>query len=96
MLKEISCDAFKIGDQPRPPVRFHMGLNTILGSVTGAAGSIGKSTMMLIIDFVFGGNTYTQSDAVNELDPTPSTSHSNLITLNTASPGTLKKRTPSL
>ena len=69
MLKEISCDAFKIGDQPRPPVRFHMGLNTILGSVTGAAGSIGKSTMMLIIDFVFGGNTYTQSDAVNELDP---------------------------
>ena len=69
MLKEISCDAFKISDQPRPPVRFHMGLNTILGSVTGAAGSIGKSTMMLIIDFVFGGNTYTQSDAVNELDP---------------------------
>lgn len=68
MLKEVSCDAFKIGDQPRPPIKFHMGLNTILGSVRGEAGSIGKSTMMLIIDFVFGGNTYVASDAVKELD----------------------------
>lgn len=68
MLKEVSCDAFKIGDEPRPPIKFHMGLNTILGSVRGEAGSIGKSTMMLIIDFVFGGNTYVDSDAVKELD----------------------------
>ncbi len=68
MLKEVSCDAFKIGDEPRPPIKFHMGLNTVLGSVRGEAGSIGKSTMMLIIDFVFGGNTYVDSDAVKELD----------------------------
>lgn len=68
MLKEISCDLFKIGDKPRPPVRFQMGLNTILGSIKGKAGSIGKSTMMLIIDFVFGGNSYVDSDAVKELD----------------------------
>ena len=68
MLREVSCDAFKISDQPRPPIKFHMGLNTILGSVRGEAGSIGKSTMMLIIDFAFGGNTYVTSDAVKELD----------------------------
>lgn len=68
MLKEVSCDAFKIGDQPRPPINFHMGLNTVLGSVRGEAGSIGKSTMMLIIDFVFGGSSYVSSDAVKELD----------------------------
>lgn len=68
MLIEVSCDAFKIGDQPRPSIKFQMGLNTILGSVRGEAGSIGKSTMMLIIDFVFGGNTYVDSDAVKELD----------------------------
>lgn len=68
MLKEISCDAFKIGDTQRAPIKFHMGLNTILGSVTGQAGSIGKSTMLLIIDFVFGGNSYLTSDAVKELD----------------------------
>lgn len=69
MLKEISCDKFKIGDTLRPPVKFHMGLNTILGAVKREAGSIGKSTMMLIIDFVFGGNTYTSSDAVKQLGP---------------------------
>lgn len=69
MLKEISCDLFRIGDQPRPPIRFRMGLNTILGSVKGKAGSIGKSTMMLIIDFAFGGNSYVYSDAVKELGP---------------------------
>lgn len=69
MLKEIGCDLFKIGDQPRPPIRFHVGLNTILGSIKGEVVSIGKSTMMPIIDFVFGGNSYVPSDAVKELDP---------------------------
>ena len=67
MLKQISCALFKEGDMPRPPIQFHQGLNTILGAVRGEAGSIGKSTMMLIIDFVFGGNTYVDSDAVREL-----------------------------
>lgn len=69
MLTSISCDLFRVGNRPRPPIQFHMGLNTILGSVTGEAGSIGKSSMMLIIDFVFGGNSYLSSDAVRELDP---------------------------
>lgn len=69
MLKKISCDLFKIGDQPRSPTKFHMELNTILGAIKGGAGSIGNSTMMLIIDFVFGGNSYGDSDAAKELDP---------------------------
>lgn len=47
-------------------IRFHKGLNIILGGGTGV-NSIGKSTMLLIIDFVFGGNTYLSSDAVKQL-----------------------------
>jgi len=67
MLKEISCELFKIGEQTRPPVRFHKGLNIVLGGEAGA-NSIGKSTMLLIIDFAFGGDAYVKSDAVRELD----------------------------
>lgn len=58
MLKEIRCDLFKESGKLRPSIIFNKGLNIILGSVPGKAGSIGKSTMLLIIDFVFGGNTY--------------------------------------
>jgi uncharacterized protein YydD (DUF2326 family) len=66
MLAEISCELFKIGEQKRPPIRFHKGLNIILGGEAGA-NSIGKSTMLLIIDFAFGGEAYVKSDAVREL-----------------------------
>ncbi|HFI0076866.1 TPA: DUF2326 domain-containing protein [Streptococcus suis] len=57
MLKEISCDHFKEHGQIRPPIRFHKGLNAIIGSADGA-NSIGKSTFLMIIDFVFGGSDY--------------------------------------
>src|SRR5690554_5784627 len=67
MLREISCELFKIGEQMRPLVRFHKGLNIVLGGEAGA-NSIGKSTMLLIIDFAFGGDAYVKSDAVRELD----------------------------
>jgi hypothetical protein len=67
MLKEIYCPLFKEGKTLRPPILFHKGLNIILGSEQGKAGSIGKSTMLLIIDFVFGGNEYMKSDAVQQL-----------------------------
>lgn len=67
MLKQISCDIFKERDKLRPPIVFHRGLNTILGAIRGGAGSIGKSTMMLIIDFAYGGNAYVASDAVRVL-----------------------------
>jgi len=66
MLKKISCELFKVNGQKREPIRFHKGLNIILGGGTGV-NSIGKSTMLLIIDFVFGGNTYLSSDAVKQL-----------------------------
>ena len=53
MLSEIYCDAFH-----QKAIAFHEGLNVVLGTNEGD-NSIGKSTLLLIIDFVFGGNTYT-------------------------------------
>lgn len=57
MLVEIRSSAFKEFGRIRPPVRFHEGLNVILGTKTGA-NSIGKSTFLMILDFVFGGDDY--------------------------------------
>ena len=59
MLLEISCDKFIEKGQVRPVVRFHKGLNVVLGTEL-RANSIGKSTFLLIIDFVFGGNDYVK------------------------------------
>jgi hypothetical protein len=44
---------------PRPPIIFNPGLNTVLGDQAGT-NSIGKSTFLMIIDFVFGGNDYIE------------------------------------
>lgn len=55
MLKEISCEKFK-----QKTIIFKEGLNCVLGDDI-ASNSIGKSTFLLIIDFVFGGKTYSQS-----------------------------------
>ena len=52
MLCEIFCDKFK-----NAKVSFHEGLNTVLGDNEGS-NSIGKSTFLMIIDFVFGGKDY--------------------------------------
>ena len=57
MLKEIRCDKFISNNEIRQPIRFHSGLNTVLGSSSGS-NSIGKSTFLMIIDFAFGGNDY--------------------------------------
>ncbi len=57
MLKSISCDKFIELGQSRGPIEFHDGLNTILGTSNGT-NSIGKSTLLMIIDFVFGGKDY--------------------------------------
>ena len=59
MLREIVCDKFVENDKIRPPIEFHKGLNVILGNELGA-NSIGKSTFLLVIDFVFGGNDYVK------------------------------------
>ena len=53
MLKEICCDKFISDGKVREAIRFHEGLNTILGNETGA-NSIGKSTFLMILDFVTG------------------------------------------
>ncbi|MGX7145106.1 hypothetical protein ACWODI_06030 [Facklamia languida] len=66
MLTKIACDFFMVNGKPRGDIFFKEGLNIILGGGTGA-NSIGKSTMLLIIDFAFGGNEYRNSDAVKEL-----------------------------
>lgn len=38
-------------------IYFHEGLNVVLGDNIGS-NSIGKSTLLMILDFIFGGNTY--------------------------------------
>ena len=58
MLREIYCEAFH---QKR--ICFNNGLSVVLGTPTGT-NSIGKSTFMLIIDFVFGGNTYAGEEDI--------------------------------
>lgn len=57
MLKAIQCNKFMEQGQVRPPIIFKRGLNTILGD-EAAANSIGKSTLLMIIDFVYGGDDY--------------------------------------
>lgn len=63
MLIEIRSQKFRNGRVP-----FHAGLNVILGD-TNATNSIGKSTMLMVIDFAFGGKDLLQhnSDVVIEL-----------------------------
>jgi uncharacterized protein YydD (DUF2326 family) len=63
MLKEIRCDLFR-----EPIVTFHDGLNVVLGD-NAASNSIGKSTMLMIIDFAFGGDSYVtvNYDAIETL-----------------------------
>ena len=57
MLIEMTSPVFKEKGKERPPIRFKKGLNVVLGKEDGE-NSIGKSSAMLAIDFVFGGNTY--------------------------------------
>lgn len=52
MLKKIMCDVFL-----QKEISFHNGLNAIVGDDV-ASNSIGKSTMLMIIDFIFGGDDY--------------------------------------
>lgn len=65
MLKRIRCDKFR-----EKEIIFHPGLNAVMGDEI-ASNSIGKSTLLMIIDFVFGGSEYikTNSDAIEQLGP---------------------------
>lgn len=64
MLKEIFCDRFR-----QKTIEFHDGLNVVLGD-ENATNSIGKSTLLMVVDFVFGGNSLLEhnTDIIRELD----------------------------
>lgn len=66
MLIRMDSPVFKNKNGKRPPIEFRNGLNVILGTTTGS-NSIGKSSALLAIDFVFGGDTYLSSDGVKQL-----------------------------
>mgnify|MGYP005775330833 FL=1 len=59
MLVEVWCDKFTSNGKVRKPIRFHAGLNAVLGDDNGS-NSIGKSTFLMILDFVFGGTDYVK------------------------------------
>ena len=59
MLIEVQCNKFIKNGQVREPIRFHAGLNAVLGDDNGS-NSIGKSTFLMILDFVFGGSDYVK------------------------------------
>ncbi len=63
MLIEIRCDRFRTG-----VVAFKDGLNVVLGD-ENATNSIGKSTLLMVIDFGFGGSDLLShnTDLVSEL-----------------------------
>jgi len=63
MLIKIESEIFR-----EKEINFHQGLNVVLGDNKGT-NSIGKSTLLMIIDFVFGGKTYLShnSDVVANL-----------------------------
>lgn len=55
MLTEIRCD--KLIENP---LRFHHGLNSVIGA-DDARNSIGKSSILMLIDFVFGGDDFIKN-----------------------------------
>lgn len=57
MLKEIRCKNFI-----ESSIKFQKGLNTVLGD-NYSTNSIGKSTLLMIIDFVFAGNSFNDKDS---------------------------------
>lgn len=64
MLSEIFCELFR-----EKTITFREGLNVILGD-DNATNSIGKSTLLMVIDFVFGGNSLLDhnTDIIRELN----------------------------
>lgn len=64
MLIEIRADVFRKG-----PVVFGEGLNVVLGD-ENATNSIGKSSLLMVVDFAFGGSSLLDHnrDLVKELD----------------------------
>ncbi len=70
MLKAITCDAFRSFGQQKKTITFKMGLNVILGD-ENSSNSIGKSTLLMMIDFCFGGDDYIdkEKNTINHIGP---------------------------
>ena len=73
MLTEIYCEKFKTNGEngtTRDPITFSSGLNIIEGTDNGS-NSIGKSTLLMIIDFCFGGKDYVDvlEDVMKNVGP---------------------------
>ena len=52
MLVELRCEKFH-----QKIIKFHKGMNVVLGTLD-ADNSIGKTTFLMILDFIFGGDDY--------------------------------------
>ncbi len=63
MLTEIRCEMFR-----EKSIEFHSGLNVVLGDSV-ATNSIGKSTLLMVLDFVYGGESFLEhnKDVIDEL-----------------------------
>lgn len=63
MLREIRCERFRTAS-----IKFSDGLNVVLGD-DNATNSIGKSSLLMVIDFAFGGSSFVEhnTDAIQEL-----------------------------
>jgi hypothetical protein len=59
MLFEIHCERFI-----ETPIYFHKGLNIVLGD-NHSTNSIGKSSLLMIIDYVHGGSSYISKSSGN-------------------------------
>ncbi|MBP5789524.1 MAG: AAA family ATPase [Neisseriaceae bacterium] len=56
MLSEIYCEEFH-----QKKISFNQGFNVVLGTPKAHSNSVGKSTLLLIVDFILGGETYINS-----------------------------------
>ena len=63
MLTEVRCEKFR-----EKAIYFHPGLNVVLGDSI-ATNSIGKSTLLMVLDFIYGGESFLDhnKDVVYEL-----------------------------
>ena len=63
VLASLWSPAFHRNGEPRPVITMHAGVNIVEGA-DQAQNSIGKSTLLQIIDFIYAGNDFLNSDAV--------------------------------
>lgn len=65
MLTRVYSEAFMEDHEVRSIITFRKGLNTVRGA-ENAKNSIGKSTFLNVIDFVFGGSSLSKSKPIKD------------------------------